>query len=153
MKRLLPVLMVFGVFLGSSPLSISVYAAKPLVKCRTVSGVVEVPSVEACQNWAMGTPLPKSYGDFDGVWAGPVARCHGGSMYPTVRIEIVGDTVRLYNFGDHVRSDSEILSGVAAKFYVGKIQLEDGFFSSKGDFKISGTERIKEKIYNFETGR
>ena len=75
-------------------------------------------------------------------------------MYPTVRIEIVGDTVRLYNFGDHVRSDSEILSGVAAKFYVGKIQLEDGFFSSKGDFKISGTERIKKKIYNFDvTGR
>ncbi|MBR84085.1 MAG: hypothetical protein CMF66_09285 [Magnetovibrio sp.] len=124
--------MVFGVFLWSPPLSISAYAAKPLIKCRTVSGVVEVPSVEACQNWAMGTPLPKSYGDFDGVWAGKI-QCENPDLGPTNRdiaIEIIGEEVSLHGYEDHTLGDLAI--------YEGKVELEGGLFSNKGEILISG---------------
>ena len=42
-------------------------AAQKFIKCKTVDGVVEVHSINVCTGWALGTPLPESYGEFDGV--------------------------------------------------------------------------------------
>ena len=71
MRKLLPVLMVFGMFLGL--ISGESHAARELFKCNSPAGIVWADSLNNCINHFGGTKLlPASYGDFDGVWAGTI---------------------------------------------------------------------------------